>query len=1544
MLVAGNRNCPQCGSAVDLSKITAQLSKPGLASTSDADWDGILARVQQATLGELHFIAPLGRGGMAAVYLAEDIRLRRKVAVKMILPELMADERMVRRFQEEASTVANLRHANIVRVFAVREAAGIHFFTMDYIEGCSLEAILETSGPLPIPVVRSVLGQVASALGNAHRQGVFHRDVKPANILIDTEGNAYVTDFGIAKVSKSIGKSKTLTQFGAVVGTPAYISPEQCLSRPVTSASDQYSLGVVAYELVAGHPPFDDQNTFALMRSHTDEPVPPLRQRRSACPPELEAAILRMLSKKPEDRFGSMGEAIAALEATPLPEDSPLRTAFAELAVPILLPPDSNTPPIDNKVAELPTERVKDPARPTVAMIGISPPPDVVDVGDRLTLIASTRDMGGVTLPNMKVTWHSSDERIATIDAASGEVHAMAVGTAELSATVGRARATVMFTVEARGASSIEITPLASPVQVGDTPQLSATVRDRKGAITTDLPVTWRSGTPKVAMVSASGLMEGTGAGEAEIIATSGDVSASYRVQVRLQPAASIKLTVPDGPLTIGDSFRLVARVFDAKGALLTGRSVALMLDDDEIATLGQDGMLAAKGPGTVHVIATCEAVRLASAVTIQPAPVHAVQLASPPASMCEGDTFVLAAIALDAQGRSLTGRAMRWSSQTPELAAVSSTGAVEAIAPGTARITCTIENKSVTVTVVVKQQPVVALQISPPPKVITIGDSFRLMATPADKHGAHLVGRTTEWRTDNPAIASVNAAGLVTANAIGAVKVSATCEAASASVPIEVAPAPVTSVSVTGLPGSLDVGKHAQVRATSVDKRGNPVERGVVWTSTAPAVATVSATGDVAALTAGQTRIVAQVEGIESATELTVNRKIIGSTPRPASAENATPQLEQLSPVTHPSRKQPKAGNATATDLPGLYPTEQPFQAPEGGEAAEARKKKAEEADALGKQREEVEAAARAASVARAETARKQREEVEARSEAERKQRLQRESRAEVVRKESEQSGKLRAEQAAVAQKKAMEEAQATERDAAERKKGLDLDTQKDGQVAPERAAKAGRAEQERDKKADPKKSVAVAAIAAGVVIVLAGAAFALKYTSKQTTGTVPAAAIHAQRATDSMSTGGAPVPSNTRTAPAVRLPVAEVKLSGVPSQVIVGDAFQVVGTALAKGGVVISGGRPVTYASSDARVASVDAAGHVVAASGGRVTISASSDGVTTRESFVVAAKTGKVETTVRLVMTAPPPIRVGESAPVRATASPAGTSLNGLAWTSSNESVARVDAHTGQVTGVSRGKAIISARLGKVTQGDEVEVLPAEVVDIQVPSSHTLKESESARLTATPTDRQGQPLRGRDISWSSDRPQVVSVSDDGVITGRSGGSATVTATSEGRVGRVAVRVEAKPVPVAPPVVVRNDPPPIPTRDVGAEANTAARAAAVQQLSARPAEVLQAISTRDVNRAATLFSTEFAEDQRNAGGLRDKLSRPEAELKATDLQAGSPQMSDSEGTLDFRMRLTWITAVGREKSAIVNFQARTQRTSAGWRFAGVKVLNEVK
>ena len=405
-------------------------------------------------------------------------------------------------------------------------------------------------------------------------------------------------------------------------------------------------------------------------------------------------------------------------------------------------------------------------------------------------------------------------------------------------------------------------------------------------------------------------------------------------------------------------------------------------------------------------------------------------------------------------------------------------------------------------------------------------------------------------------------------------------------------------------------------------------------------------------------------------------------------------------------------------------------------------------------------------------------------------------------------------------------------------------------------------------------------------------------------------------------------------------KLAIVNMKLSGIPSQVIAGDAFRVVATPFAQGGVHIDRVVSTSFKSSDARVASVDAAtGQVTALNPGRVTITAAGEGKSGTETFVVAPKPANNVTTIRIVLTAPPPIRVGESAPFRVAMTPASTSTDGMTWSSSNDAVARVDARTGEVTGVSRGTSTITARLGKIEQRDDVEILAAEVASIQAPASHSLKESETVRLTATPLGRQGQPLRDRAIAWSSDHPDIVSVSDDGMITGRSGGSATITAATEGRAARIAVRVESKPVPVPPPVA-RTDPP---ARDADADAS-AARAAAAQQLAARPAEVLQVLTTQNGSRAAGLFANDTPDEQRYFAALRDKLTRREAELKASDLQAGSVQMGDSQGTLDFKIRLSWITAVGREKSAMINFQARTQRTGAGWRVATVKILSELK
>jgi len=289
--------------------------------------DQLLERLRAATIGEYDLYGELGRGGMATVYLAHELALDRKVAIKVMAPALTYGPGMSERFKREARTAAQLSHPNIIPVYAVREAGELLFFIMKLVEGTPLDSIMRELGKLPIPMVEAILAQVGGAIGYAHRRGVVHRDIKPSNILIDEEGWAVVTDFGIAKVQET----EALTQTGTAVGTPTYMSPEQCGGGVLDGRSDQYSLGVVAYEMLTGKPPFAG-SMMALMYSHFHEAVPPITQLRPDCPPVLEAAVMRMLEKDPALRWPSLEEAVAALGARHLAHDDPTRDQLILLA------------------------------------------------------------------------------------------------------------------------------------------------------------------------------------------------------------------------------------------------------------------------------------------------------------------------------------------------------------------------------------------------------------------------------------------------------------------------------------------------------------------------------------------------------------------------------------------------------------------------------------------------------------------------------------------------------------------------------------------------------------------------------------------------------------------------------------------------------------------------------------------------------------------------------------------------------------------------------------------------------------------------------------------------------------------------------------------------------------------------------------------------------------------------------------------------------------------------------------------------------------
>jgi len=288
----------------DPAQRTARLSDSAILSiTAEGK---LLNRLHEAIEGTYQLRGALGQGGMGTVYLAHDLALDRPVAIKVMLPELAPDVSTVERFRREARTVASLHHPNIIPVYGVHESDDLAYFVMRYVEGRTLDSILRHHGALPLEVARSILRQVGSGLQHAHHRGVIHRDVKPANIMIDQDGWALIADFGIAKVRGA----HNLTRTGATIGTPSYMSPEQCSDLEITSASDQYALGIVAYELLTGRPPFRGENVAAVVKKHLFDTPLPLEELLPECPPETARAIRRMLAKSPGLRWPSVDEAV----------------------------------------------------------------------------------------------------------------------------------------------------------------------------------------------------------------------------------------------------------------------------------------------------------------------------------------------------------------------------------------------------------------------------------------------------------------------------------------------------------------------------------------------------------------------------------------------------------------------------------------------------------------------------------------------------------------------------------------------------------------------------------------------------------------------------------------------------------------------------------------------------------------------------------------------------------------------------------------------------------------------------------------------------------------------------------------------------------------------------------------------------------------------------------------------------------------------------------------------------------------------------------
>jgi len=273
----------------------------------------LLARLQPALADRYTIERELGRGGMATVYLAQDLKHRRRVAIKVLKPELAA-ALGPERFLQEIEIAAGLTHPHILPLYDSGEATGLLYYVMPYVEGETLRNRLDRAGQLPVAEAVQITREVADALSYAHRHDVVHRDIKPENILLEA-GHAVVSDFGIARAITAAGEEK-LTGTGIAVGTPAYMSPEQAAaSARVDERSDIYSLGCVLYEMLADEPPFTGPSAESIVRQHLAAAPPRVSAMRAAVPPAIEEAIVRALAKTPADRFASAAEFVEALAA-----------------------------------------------------------------------------------------------------------------------------------------------------------------------------------------------------------------------------------------------------------------------------------------------------------------------------------------------------------------------------------------------------------------------------------------------------------------------------------------------------------------------------------------------------------------------------------------------------------------------------------------------------------------------------------------------------------------------------------------------------------------------------------------------------------------------------------------------------------------------------------------------------------------------------------------------------------------------------------------------------------------------------------------------------------------------------------------------------------------------------------------------------------------------------------------------------------------------------------------------------------------------------
>jgi len=327
----------------------------------------------RSSIGPYTIRRELGRGGMGVVYLGYEESLQREVAIKVLSASLASDEQAVQRFLREARSAASLSHPNVVQVYAVGEDAEEHYFAMEFVRGASVMQILRSRGNIPFPAAARFIMQAASGLAAAHEKGIIHRDIKPANLMVDELGLLKITDFGLALLGERVSR---LTATGMLIGTPGYLSPEQCLDEAVDHRTDIYSLGISFFEMLSGKMPFSAGSPLALMQKIVNSPPPDIRELNPDIPMEIREILGRMMARKPDDRYQSCSDLIADLQQLSgggrAPETVDLVEIVASVAAEASVHRARNS---RGKIGKLSDEQLETPTLPLAGSVGTASEP-----------------------------------------------------------------------------------------------------------------------------------------------------------------------------------------------------------------------------------------------------------------------------------------------------------------------------------------------------------------------------------------------------------------------------------------------------------------------------------------------------------------------------------------------------------------------------------------------------------------------------------------------------------------------------------------------------------------------------------------------------------------------------------------------------------------------------------------------------------------------------------------------------------------------------------------------------------------------------------------------------------------------------------------------------------------------------------------------------------------------------------------------------------------------------------------------------------------